>query len=157
MDFNLLTTVLTTFVNALSSGQARVVAAGGGILRGLAVIEIVLAGLYLALGGADLSSLLKKLLQLSFWFWFATNFTSLAKTFVETLVQFGLSAGGQNGNMRLLLDPSQIAGMGLESTAPLVANLHEAGLTQFGSSLSGCHLTRSSSRRRPSALSSPFP
>ena len=132
MDFNLLTTVLTTFVNALSAGQARVVTAGGTILRGLAVIEIVLAGLYLALGSADVSSMLKKLLQLSFWFWFATNFTSLAKAFVETLVQFGLSAGGQQGNMGLLLDPSRIAGLGLESTAPLVANLHEAGLTQFG-------------------------
>ena len=135
MEFNLLTTVLTTFVNALSAGQARVVSAGGGILRGLAVIEIVLAGLYLALGNADLSSMLKKLLQLSFWFWFATNFTSLAKSFVETLVQLGLSAGGQGGNMGLLLNPSNIASMGLQATQPLVANLHEAGLTNIGTTL----------------------
>jgi len=132
MEFNVLTTVLSSFVNALSSGQGRVVSAGGTVLRGLAVIEIVLAGLYLAFGSADISSMLKKFLQLSFWFWFATNFTSLAKTFVESLVQFGLSAGGQRGNMSLLLDPSHIAGMGLESTAPLVTNLHEAGLTNFG-------------------------
>ena len=67
--------------------------------------------------------MLKKLLQLSFWFWFATNFTSLAKSFVETLVQLGLSAGGQGGNMGLLLNPSNIASMGLQATQPLVANL----------------------------------
>jgi type IV secretion system protein TrbL len=133
MDFNLLTTVLTTFVNALSAGQERVQSAGGGILKGLAIIEIVLAGLWLAMDNASLATPLKKLLQLSFWFWFATNFTSVAKVFVDSLVQLGLSAGGQPGNMSLLLDPSRIAGMGLESTAPLLANLHDAGITQLSS------------------------
>ena len=131
MDFNLLTTVLTTFVNALAAGQHSVQSAGGGVLRALAVIEIVLAGLWMAMDGANVSAPFKKLLQLSFWIWFATSFPTLTKAFSDSLVQMGLSAGGQTGNVGLLLNPSRIAGMALDATQPLVQSMADAGLTQI--------------------------
>ena len=136
MEFNLLTTVLTTFVNALSAGQARVVSAGGGILRGLAVIEIVLAGLCLALGQRrPLHACSRSSCSSASGSGSRPTSPRSPKSFVETLVQLGLSAGGQGGNMGLLLNPSNIASMGLQATQPLVANLHEAGMTNIGTTL----------------------
>jgi type IV secretion system protein TrbL len=131
MNFNLLTTVLSTFLNALASGQARVQSAGSGVLKGLAIIEIVLACLWMAMDDTSLSAPFKKLLQLSFWFWFSTHFPSLVHFFADSLVQVGLSAGGQSGNIGLLLDPSKIAGMALDATQPLVQSMHDAGLTHI--------------------------
>jgi type IV secretion system protein TrbL len=131
MDFNLLTTVLTTFVNALAAGQHSVQSAGGTVMRALAVIEIVLAGLWMSMDGTSMAAPFKKLLQLSFWVWFATSFPTLTKAFSDSLVQLGLSAGGQGGNVALLLDPSRIAGMALDATQPLVQSMDDAGLTHL--------------------------
>jgi type IV secretion system protein TrbL len=127
MDFNLLTTTLTTFVSALAAGQAKVQAAGGGVLRALIIIEICLAGFWIALGSASVPSMFKKLLHITFWMWFATSFPTLVKAFSDSLVQLGLSAGQQSGNMSLLLDPSRIAGQALDATQPLVQAMDDAG------------------------------
>ena len=131
MNFNLLTTVLSTFVNALAGAQARV-SASGGVLSGLAIIEIVMACLWMAMDGGSLSEPFKKFMQLSFWFWFATHFPALVKYFSDSLVQIALTAGGQSGNVGLLLDPSRIAGMALDATQPLVQSMHDAGMTHLG-------------------------
>jgi type IV secretion system protein TrbL len=131
MTFNLLTTVLTTIISALSAAQSRI-AAGSGIMSGLAIIEIVLACLWMAMDGASLSEPFKKLMQVSFWFWFASHFAGLVKAFSDSLVRIALSAGGQAGNYSLLLDPSHIAGMALDATKPLVMSMHEAGMTHLG-------------------------
>jgi type IV secretion system protein TrbL len=133
MDFNVLTSTLSNFVTALNSGQGQVARTAGGVLRGLAIIEIVVAALWLALDHGSLASLFKKLFRLSVWCWFASEFTSLAKTFTDGLVRYGLSAGGMSGDFSLLLNPSRIAGMALESTAPLAQQLHDAGITQLSS------------------------
>ncbi len=135
MDFNLLTTVLTTFVNALAAGQARVQSTGTGVLRSLAIIEIVLAGLWMAMDAPSLAAPFKKLLQISFWVWFANNFGTLTKKLCDSLVQLGLSAGGISGNLSLLLDPSRIAGQALDATQPLVQSMQDAGLTHFGDAM----------------------
>ena len=127
MTFNLLTTVLTTIVGGLAKAQASIGKATGG-LNGLAVLELVLAALWMATDGASLSEPFKKLMQLSFWFWFATHFPGLAKLFSDSLVEIALTAGGQPGNVSLLLDPSQIAGMALDATFPLVQSIHDAGI-----------------------------
>ncbi len=127
MTFNLLTTVLTTIVGGLAKAQANIGKANG-VMNGLAIIEIVLAALWMATDGASLSEPFKRLMHLSFWFWFATHFPSLAKLFSDSLVQIALAAGGQPGNMSLLLDPSQIAGMALDATFPLVQSIHDAGI-----------------------------
>jgi type IV secretion system protein TrbL len=127
MDFNLLTSTLSAFVGALAQGQARVQSAGGSVLRGLIIIEIVLAGCWVALGSASVSSMFKKLLHITFWMWFATAFPTVVKAFSDSLVQLGLAAGQQSGNMSLLLDPSRIAGQALDATAPLVQAMDDAG------------------------------
>jgi len=127
VDFNLLTSTLTAFVGALAQGQARVQSTVSGVMRGLIIIEIVLAGSWVALGSASIPSLFKKLLHITFWMWFASAFPTVVKAFSDSLVQLGLSAGQQSGNMSLLLDPSKIAGQALDATAPLVQAMDDAG------------------------------
>jgi len=63
--------------------------------------------------GGSFSEGFKKLLQLSFWVWFATHFAGFAKYFSDSLVQMALGADGQPGNDGLILDPSRSAGTAL--------------------------------------------
>jgi len=132
MDINVLTTTLTTFVNAIHNGQKAMHSAGNGVLYGLAAIEVVLACLWIAMDGTNVSGPFKKLLQLSFWVYFSNNFAAWCDKFRDTLVQLGLSAGGQGGNYKILFDPSSIGGMALDVTDPIVKSMHEAGITHLG-------------------------
>ena len=124
MELNGLTTTLTHFIGVFQSGYGRLQPAVNGLLGALAAIEIVLMGFWWALGGGEnLTNVIKKLLFLGFWLWFTTSFQSNASDFVHSLVKAGLTAGGNPGAEALLLDPSAIAGMGLQATAPLAESL----------------------------------
>jgi type IV secretion system protein TrbL len=135
MDVNTLTTVLGNFTNVLTQGQSRIVAAGDSILRGLALIEVVLACLWVAMDGTKTSDVFRKLLQLTFWLWFAKHFPSLVGFFKDSLISIASAAGGLGGNSSLLYDPSKIAGLGLDATQPLAQAIHDAGWSHFGQSL----------------------
>jgi type IV secretion system protein TrbL len=124
MELNGLTTTLTHFISTFQGGYSRLQPVVNGLLGGLAAIEIVLMGFWWALGGGEnLTNVIKKFLFLGFWLWFTTSFQSNASDFVHSLVKAGLTAGGNPGAESLLLDPSQIAGMGLQATAPLAESL----------------------------------
>jgi type IV secretion system protein TrbL len=124
MELNGLTTTLTQFISVFQSGYGRLQPAVNGLLAALAAIEIVLLGFWWALGGGEnLTNVIKKFLFLGFWLWFTTSFQSNASAFVHSLVKAGLTAGGNPGAEALLLDPSAIAGMGLQATAPLAESL----------------------------------
>jgi type IV secretion system protein TrbL len=135
MDVNTLTTVLGDFTNVLTQGQSRIIAAGDTILRALALIEIVLACLWVAMDGTKTSDVFRKLLQLTFWLWFAKHFPSLVGFFKDSLISIASAAGGLGGNSSLLYDPSKIAGLGLDATQPLAQAIHDAGWSHFGQSL----------------------
>jgi type IV secretion system protein TrbL len=124
MELNGLTTTLTHFISAFQAGYGHLQPAINGLLGALAAIEIVTLGFWWALGGGEnLANVLKKFLFLGFWLWFTNSFQSNASAFVHSLVKAGLIAGGNPGAEALLLDPSQIAGMGLQATAPLAESL----------------------------------
>jgi len=114
MEFSNLTDTLTAFISVFQSGYSRLQPSVNSLLKVLLGIEIVLAGLYWALGGGDrIVGVLKKLLFLCCWIWIVQNFTYLASSFVDSLVQAGSLAGGSSSGKSLLLDPSKIAGYGL--------------------------------------------
>lgn len=124
MEFNGLTTTLTEFIRAFQSGYGHLKPAINGLLAALAAIDIVLFGFWMALGGTDnLSAVIKKILFLGFWIWFTREFQENAGYFMHSLVKAGLTAGGGAGGEAILLDPSRIAGMGLQATAPLAEAL----------------------------------
>lgn len=139
MEFNNLTTTLTNFIGVFQGGYARLQPTINGLLAALAGIDIVLIGFWWALGGGErLTEVMKKVLFLGFWLWFTTAFQSNAKTFVDSLINAGLTAGGQGGGYNLLLDPSRIASYGLTTTDNLskamggISITHPADALVFG-------------------------
>lgn len=54
------------------------------------------------------------------------------KFFSDSLVQIAPNAAGAGGNVRLILDPSRIAGLAFDVTQPLVQAMQDAGLTYLG-------------------------
>ncbi len=124
MDFNGLTDTLNTFIAAFSGGFGRLSGAINGLLALLAGIDIVLLGFWWALGGGEhLPAVFKKILYMGFWIWMVRSFPTISKAFVDSLVQAGFMAGGGGPDQSLLLDPSRIAGLGLDATAPLAEKM----------------------------------
>lgn len=124
MDFNTLTSTLTAVISAYSGAYDRVQPIAHKILGSLALIEIALAGLYLALdGGHQASALFGKFLKIAVWTYITTNFHSLVRAFSQSLIGAGLIAAGHPGNFQVLLDPSKIAAMGTTATLALVQAL----------------------------------
>ncbi len=133
MEFNTLTTTLTNFVGVFQAGYSRLGPTINGLLAVLAGIDIVLVGFWWALGGGErLTEVIKKILFLGFWLWFTKSFQSNAKTFVDSLINAGLTAGGHAGGVNLLLDPSRIAGYGLTATEQLAKALDNISITDLG-------------------------
>jgi type IV secretion system protein TrbL len=136
VEFNTLTTTLTTFVGVFQSGYSRLGPTVNGLLAVLAGIDIVLLGFWWALGGGErLTEVIKKILFLGFWLWFTKSFQSNAKSFVDSLINAGLTAGGHAGSVNLLLDPSRIAGYGLTATEQLAKALDDISITDLGDML----------------------
>ena len=136
MDFNTLTTTLTRFIGVFQGGYTRLQPIINGLLAALAGIDIVLIGFWWALGGGErLTEVVKKILFLGFWLWFTREFQANAKFFVESLINAGLTAGGQAGGYSLLLDPSRIAGYGLTATEQLAKALDDVSITDLGDAL----------------------
>jgi type IV secretion system protein TrbL len=128
MEFNTLTTTLTNFIGAFSGAYDRLLPVRNGLLGALLGIEILLFGFWLALDGADrIGTVIKKILFLGFWIWLTTSFPVVAKAFVDSLIRIGLMAGGRPGDYQLLLDPSRIAGYGLNATDALSQALDHVG------------------------------
>jgi type IV secretion system protein TrbL len=139
MEFSTLTTTLTNFVGVFQGGYTRLQPMINGLLAALAGIDIVLIGFWWALGGGErLTEVMKKVLFLGFWLWFTKAFQSNAKMFVDSLINAGLTAGGQSGGYNLLLDPSRIASYGLTTTDALskamgsISITHPADALVFG-------------------------
>ena len=139
MNFNVLTLTLHNFVSNFSAGSARMSGVANGLLASLALIDVVLIGLWWALDGGDrLSAMFKKLLYIGFWTWMVRSFPSISKSFVDSLVQAGSIAGGGGVSMGLLMDPSRIAGYGLDATAPLAQKISDLGITDFADGIVFC-------------------
>ena len=131
MQFNTLTLTLQNFIGAFSGGYARLQGAAGSLLGILVGIEVVLLGLWSALsGGENVVGIFKKILHIGAWVWLVRGYPTLCKAFVDSLVQAGLTAGG-GGDVSLLMDPSRLAGYGLDATEPLTQKLADLGMTDL--------------------------
>ena len=136
MTFNVLTLTLRNFITTFAAGSGRVTSAANGLLASLIVIDVVLIGFWWALDGGDrLSAMFKKLLHLGFWIWMVRSFPSLSKAFVDSLTQTGGLAGGGSGGVSLMMDPSRIAGYGLDATEPLAKKIADLGVTDVGEAI----------------------
>jgi len=131
MQFNTLTLTLQNFIAALSGGYGRIQGSANSLLSILVGIEVVLLGLWTALSGGDnVVGIFKKILQIGAWVWIVQSYPTLCKAFVQSLVQAGLLAGG-GGDVALIMDPSRLAGYGLDATEPLTRKLADLGMTDL--------------------------
>ena len=132
MQFNTLTLTLQNFISVFGAGYGRLQGPVHSLLSILVGIEVLMLGLWTALSGGDnLASIFKKILHIGAWVWIVQGFPALAKAFVTSLVNAGLMAGGGSGDATLLMDPSRIAGYGLDATAPLTQKLGDLGMTDL--------------------------
>jgi type IV secretion system protein TrbL len=132
MQFNTLTLTLQNFITALSGAYSRIQGSASTLLGILVGIEVVLLGLWTALGGGDnVVGVFKKILHIGAWVWIVQSYPTLAKDLVESLVKAGLLAGGGSGDVSLLMDPSRLAGYGLDATEPLTRKLADLGMTDL--------------------------
>ncbi len=132
MQFNTLTLTLQNFITALSGGYSRIQGSASTLLGILVGIEVVLLGLWTALGGGDnVVGVFKRILHIGAWVWIVQSYPTLAKALVESLVKAGLLAGGGSGDVSLLMDPSRLAGYGLDATEPLTHKLADLGMTDL--------------------------
>ena len=130
MDPGILTTTLNNFLTAFSSGWSNLQPAINYLIGIFLAIEIVMIGLWMALGGGDqLVSLMKKILYLGFWLWIVQGFPTLADAFVKSLVQAGRLAGGGGGAS--VFNPSNIIRYGINTTAPMVDEIMKMGITEI--------------------------
>jgi type IV secretion system protein TrbL len=131
VQFNTLTLTLQNFVAAFSGGYGRLQGAANALLAILVAIEVVLLGLWSALGGGEnVVGIFKKILHIGAWVWVVQSYPMLSKAFVDSLVQAGLTAGG-GGDVSLLMDPSRLAGYGLDATEPLAQKIADLGMTDL--------------------------
>ncbi len=128
MQFSALTLALQNFIAIFSGGFGRLSSAIQTLLALLVGVDLVLMGLWWALGGgAELVAVFKKLLYIGFWIWIVQAFPALAKAFVDSLVTAGITAGGGGVTVAQILDPSALAASGLDATEPLAARLGDMG------------------------------
>lgn len=128
MNTQILNNTLDAFLTAFNAGWGNLQPAINWLIGIMLGIELVLVGLWWALGGGDqLVNVMKKLLYLGFWMWVVTNFPTLAKNFAFSLAEAGEIAGGRPASHNILLDPSGIINIGLDVTAPLAKAIGEQG------------------------------
>ena len=132
MQFNTLTLTLQNFITALSGAYSRIQGSASTLLGILVGIEVVLLGLWTALGGGDnVVGVFKRILHTGAWVWIVQSYPTLCKDLVDSLVKAGLLAGGGSGDVSLLMDPSRLAGYGLDATEPLTHKLADLGMTDL--------------------------
>jgi type IV secretion system protein TrbL len=124
VDFTALTDALNNFITALGAGQERANSMGGGLVNALLVIEVCLFGLAMAHGTTQLWDVIRRVLAVGTWLYIVKHFGALAKMFVDSVVTAGLIAGGRDGDIAIIRDPSQIATMFLDVSDP-IANKFE--------------------------------
>ncbi len=118
-DTAILTTLLNTFVTAITGGYARIAGDALTLLQLLALLEVALAALWWMLTDDDaLVGLIKRVLGIGLFVFFVTTYPALLSSVLEGFVQTGLKAGG--APLTTLTDPSAIVTLGIQVSQPII-------------------------------------
>lgn len=124
MDTGILTTVLNQLAGRLSLGYARMLPDALVLLRYLVAIEIVMLGVFWALGKSDITvTAIKKITAIGLFLWIVTGMKTLSHSLIMSFAQAGLVAGGNLITTANLFDPSAIIDMGFKVTKPIFDNI----------------------------------
>ncbi|MGD0819213.1 MAG: P-type conjugative transfer protein TrbL [Desulfomonilia bacterium] len=120
MEAGILTTVLNQLAGRLSLGYARILPDALVLMRYLVAIEIVIMGVFWALGKSDITvTAIKKITAIGFFLWVVTEMKTLSHVLIMSFAQAGLVAGGNTITLSNLFDPSSIIDMGFRTTKPI--------------------------------------
>jgi type IV secretion system protein TrbL len=120
MDAGILTSVLNQLAGRLSLGYARLLPDALILMRYLVAIEIVILGVFWALGKSDVTvTAIKKITAIGLFLWIITGMQSLSYALIRSFAQAGLVAGGNVLTVANLFDPSAIIDMGFRTTKPI--------------------------------------
>lgn len=124
MDIAVVTRILNAFLTVLSAGYGRTLPEALWLLQRLATIELVLLGIWWALGQQEaLANLLSKMLWFGALLWFLTAWPTLSLAFVNSLIQAGLVMGGSRIALHEFLNPSVILEHGMRVIQVILARI----------------------------------
>jgi type IV secretion system protein TrbL len=113
---------------------SRYIDSGFGLLQGevafltatLVVIDMTLAGLFWAMGSDDvIGRLLKKTLYVGAFAYLITNFNALAGILFRSFAGLGLVASGSGLTQAHLLQPGQLAKVGVDAARPIMVQISD--------------------------------
>ena len=130
LNTSILTTILNAFVAAVNKGWVLLYPTIEWLSGTLIAIELIMLGLWWALGGGEqLVSMMKKLMYLLVWAWIVKEFPDLGQTLVFSLAEAGELAGGvKTPNHKILMDPSAIVAKGGALSQPIAEVIGKQGL-----------------------------
>jgi type IV secretion system protein TrbL len=121
--------VIDSFTNTFS----RYIDSGFGLLHGevawltgiLVALDMTLAGLFWAMGGNEdiIAKLIKKTLYVGAFAFILNNFNSLSGIIFQSFAGLGLEATGSAITQAQLLQPGQLAAVGVTAAQPLMAQV----------------------------------
>ena len=125
MDLPSLTNALKFFSQSFDLGRQALAGQVGALFNTFVIFEVVLAGLYLALGsGAELKPIAKKILVIGLISWVIRDYTSILRAVVDGFLMVGRTAGSGTGvDFASLQDPDKVFLEGLRICKPAVDKL----------------------------------
>lgn len=132
-DVPTITTALTFFSRAFDQGRNALFGDVQTLFRAFLVLEVVFAGIYIAIGGGgDLRAAAKKILIIGFFSWVITNYSDLVQMVLDGFIYTGQKAANQSGaNLSLFQNPTDIFVLGCQKIKPLFDKLYSFGWSDF--------------------------
>lgn len=130
-DLGVIDHFLSVFSTFIDSGFGLLGSEVKFLTATLVAIDVTLAGLFWAMGGADdiLAKLIKKVLYVGAFAFIITNFGLLSQIIFRSFAGLGLIASGAALNATELLQPGRVASVGVDAGQPILLQIGD--LTGF--------------------------
>ena len=124
-DLSVIDRFLDTYSRYIDSGFGLLQPEIAYLSSTLVAIDITLAGLFWALGGADdvIGRLIKKILYVGAFAFIITNFNSLSGIVFKSFAGLGLKASGASLGQDQLLQPGRLAQVGVQAAQPMLTEI----------------------------------
>jgi type IV secretion system protein TrbL len=120
VETGILTDTLNRFAQVCSLGYAGLLPDALRLMTYFVVIEMVVLGVFWALGKGDIAvTAIQKMTVIGFFLFVLSNMGYLSNVLIKSFARAGLMAGGGSLSVQNLFDPSAIVDFGLQATEPI--------------------------------------
>ena len=126
-DLDVIDRYLNVFSQYIDSGFGLLGHEVAFLTATLVVIDMVLAGLFWAMGGSEdvIAKLIKKILYVGAFAFIITNFNALSSVLFRSFAGLGLIASGSSLPPSQFLQPGRLAGIGVDAGHPILTQIGE--------------------------------